>query len=214
MGGVVATVVKQDALDGMVYVVAAADVLMGGSAPAWEVDGNAGTNPAFNYIGTTDSQPLVVKTNAIEALRVTANQQLGIGTSAPLLHVEQKSHVSANASGLAQSTFYVETNASSPQIAISYSLPDPCVAMVEFSATARAADGSSRATFKRSGLFYRQASNVQIQAPGWQSDLTLKSVAGYNVTYSLVVGDVNFNVKSPTSDSVRWTGYLRIQVIN
>ena len=34
--------------------------------------GNIGTNPANNYLGTNDNQPLVVKTNGIEALRIGA----------------------------------------------------------------------------------------------------------------------------------------------
>src|SRR5690349_6169586 len=29
----------------------------------WSLTGNAGTNPAVNFIGTTDAQPIVFKTN-------------------------------------------------------------------------------------------------------------------------------------------------------
>lgn len=34
----------------------------GGGAPGWGLTGNAGTNPATNFVGTTDEQPLVFKT--------------------------------------------------------------------------------------------------------------------------------------------------------
>jgi len=34
-----------------------------GSASGWSLTGNAGTNPASNFIGTTDDQPLVLKAN-------------------------------------------------------------------------------------------------------------------------------------------------------
>jgi len=37
----------------------------------WTLTGNAGTNPATNYIGTSDAQALSIRTNATEAIRVT-----------------------------------------------------------------------------------------------------------------------------------------------
>ena len=49
----------------------------------WNLAGNAGTTPATDFLGTTDAQPLIVKTNGNEALRVTASGDVGIGTSAP-----------------------------------------------------------------------------------------------------------------------------------
>ena len=38
----------------------------------WVVTGNAGTSSTDNFLGTTDAQPLVVKVDGVEALRVTA----------------------------------------------------------------------------------------------------------------------------------------------
>jgi hypothetical protein len=43
------------------------------AAPAavfWNLTGNTGSNPNKNFLGTTDNQPLVIKTNNTEALRV------------------------------------------------------------------------------------------------------------------------------------------------
>ena len=37
---------------------------------AWELIGNTGTNPATNFLGTSDPQPLVIKTNELEAMRI------------------------------------------------------------------------------------------------------------------------------------------------
>jgi hypothetical protein len=54
-----------------------------GSGLYWQLLGNAGTNPAVNFIGTTDGQPLVVRTNSVERLRVATTGEVGIGTSAP-----------------------------------------------------------------------------------------------------------------------------------
>jgi hypothetical protein len=42
------------------------------SGLAWALTGNSGTNPAVNFLGTTDARPLVIRTNNIERLRVTA----------------------------------------------------------------------------------------------------------------------------------------------
>ena len=52
-------------------------------ANQWMVSGNSGTNPSNDFLGTTDSQPLVIKTNNAERLRVNANGNVGIGTPNP-----------------------------------------------------------------------------------------------------------------------------------
>jgi hypothetical protein len=60
-----------------------------GSQNAWSLTGNVGTNPTNNFLGTTDAQDIVVKTNGSERLRVLSNGNVGIGTNNPLtkLHV-------------------------------------------------------------------------------------------------------------------------------
>lgn len=56
---------------------------------AWQLSGNGGTNPAANFLGTTDNQPLVVKTNGTEAMRVSTNGEVAVGTASPMadLHI-------------------------------------------------------------------------------------------------------------------------------
>lgn len=49
----------------------------------WNTTGNAGTNPATNFLGTTDNQPLAIRTNNAEVVRVTAGGNVGIGIAAP-----------------------------------------------------------------------------------------------------------------------------------
>lgn len=49
----------------------------------WSLTGNAGTNPAIHFVGTTDGQPLLFKTNAQEAMRISSSQMIGIGTASP-----------------------------------------------------------------------------------------------------------------------------------
>lgn len=56
---------------------------------AWGLTGNSGTTAGTNFLGTTDSVALVLKTNATEAMRITAAQLVGIAVAAPsvTLHV-------------------------------------------------------------------------------------------------------------------------------
>jgi hypothetical protein len=49
----------------------------------WQVGGNANTNPPADFLGTTDNQPLVVKTDGAERLRVAADGNVGIGAANP-----------------------------------------------------------------------------------------------------------------------------------
>lgn len=57
------------------------------SGAGWLLAGNAGTNPATNFLGTTDNQPLVIATNDVERMRLTHNaggtSLLGINNNAP-----------------------------------------------------------------------------------------------------------------------------------
>jgi len=43
---------------------------------AWLLSGNAGTSYAINFLGTTDAQPLVIKTNNLERVRITTKGQI------------------------------------------------------------------------------------------------------------------------------------------
>ena len=52
-------------------------------ANLWSLLGNAGTNPSTNFLGTTDNQPLVFRTNGYERMRLMQSGYLGVGTSAP-----------------------------------------------------------------------------------------------------------------------------------
>ncbi|MCX7769421.1 MAG: hypothetical protein N2110_10455, partial [Flavobacteriales bacterium] len=57
----------------------------------WRLVGNAGTNPANNFLGTTDNVDLVIRTNNNERIRVAAGGNVGIGTNSPqrVLHIER-----------------------------------------------------------------------------------------------------------------------------
>jgi len=44
-------------------------------AQSWNLTGNAGTNVSTHFIGTTDNQPLIFKTNKVEKLRITSGNR-------------------------------------------------------------------------------------------------------------------------------------------
>src|SRR5262249_34580729 len=60
-----------------------------GTTLAWDTTGNSGLNPTTNFLGTADVQPLAIRTNGTEALRVGATGNVGLGISSPgaRLHV-------------------------------------------------------------------------------------------------------------------------------
>ena len=53
------------------------------SAQAWNTTGNSGTNPSTNFLGTTDNQPLVLKTNNTEVIRLLPGGIVKVGTGDP-----------------------------------------------------------------------------------------------------------------------------------
>jgi len=50
----------------------------------WTILGNTGTNPLTNFIGTTDAQDFVVKTNNLERIRVLTTGNVGILETNPI----------------------------------------------------------------------------------------------------------------------------------
>ena len=106
-GGIVAQVVHSHSTYGILYVVTEPDITA--SAMAWQITGNGGTNPAVNYVGTSDNAGLSIRTNAIERIRISPTGNFGLGISNPQGHFHQKSHTSPLSSGLIQWTFSFNT---------------------------------------------------------------------------------------------------------
>lgn len=52
-------------------------------AQSWNITGNSGTNPSNNFIGTTDNQPLVFKTNNTKVINILPNGVVKVGINDP-----------------------------------------------------------------------------------------------------------------------------------
>ncbi len=68
-------------------------VLVPSAADAWQLLGNTGTVAGTNFLGTTDAQDLVFKTNSAEQGRFLVNGNLGLGTAIPA----ERLHINGNA---------------------------------------------------------------------------------------------------------------------
>jgi hypothetical protein len=72
-------------INGQVLTVAAGLPSWGasGAGTGWNLTGNVGTTPGTNFLGTTDAQRLVVKTNNTEQATILTDGKTGIGTPTP-----------------------------------------------------------------------------------------------------------------------------------
>src|SRR5690348_12321925 len=62
---------------------------------SWLITGNSNINGTTNFIGTTNSKPLVLKTNNTDRLHIAAGGSIGIGITAP----ENKFHIFKGSAG-------------------------------------------------------------------------------------------------------------------
>lgn len=55
-----------------------------GALSAWGKAGTAGTNPATDFLGTTDATALSFRTNNVERIRILPSGSIGVGTATPV----------------------------------------------------------------------------------------------------------------------------------
>lgn len=79
-----------------------------GSQNAWSLTGNNGTNTSTNFIGTTDAQDWVIKTNNTERMRITSFGNVGIGLSNPTHTLQAKNSLGSLLLSSATGATFVE----------------------------------------------------------------------------------------------------------
>jgi hypothetical protein len=108
----------------------------------------------------------------------------------------------------------LETNQNTFVPAVTVPVSDWSVLYFEFWAVCRAADGSGRAGFKRSGVIYKEGGTVLMQGPNWHTDFTSKSEKSYDVSFILGTSNITLGVIPAISGLVRWSGSLNVRTIS
>ncbi|MFN4233396.1 MAG: hypothetical protein ACK4IK_01175 [Bacteroidia bacterium] len=87
------------------------------NATTWGTTGNGSTNASTNFIGTTDNNAFVTRTNNVERMRVSETGNVGIGTNNPLyrLHVEGPDIRMTNTGGGFQLKYFNSTQPTTDQ---------------------------------------------------------------------------------------------------
>ncbi|RZK93276.1 MAG: hypothetical protein EOO98_00030 [Pedobacter sp.] len=94
----------------------------------WKLAGNAGTNPTTSFLGTTDEQPLVLRTNNVERLHITDAGLIGVNTNLPNSTVQVNGSTSYNVRAITTDEALTDTDytvISRAPAAINLTLPDP-----------------------------------------------------------------------------------------
>lgn len=97
-------VYQTDGSQGFYYYDGAAWQILQAGASGWGLLGNAGTSPTTNFIGTTDNQPMIVRTNNVERVRFQSNGWIGIGTNAPTFPLQHDGNFPASSMQLIRNT--------------------------------------------------------------------------------------------------------------
>lgn len=84
--------------------------LVTGNSNDWSLIGNAGTNPAINYLGTSDANDLILKTDAIDRVHIDTDGNVGINEITPDSKLDI---VNNNATGNSVEMTHPVSNASS-----------------------------------------------------------------------------------------------------
>lgn len=175
----------------------AANVNGVGSADAWDVHGNAGsglvlgttTNDEYNFIQNNQSRG---------GFRVDGNFFL-------------KTHSGFGA--VEQLTNSVQTTDGTPVSIFNLTIPDQKAGRIVVEVQGRKNDGSGRAAFERSFLFYREGGGAVISSKV-HYDFTDKSDGAYDIQIMASGNDIVIQVVGKALETLKWSGFLKYQLID
>lgn len=210
-GTMIAVVIKVHATTGILFVLSISSYI-DPETNAWSVSGNSGTD-LTNFLGTRDAKPLRIRTNNNQVAQFDVNGRLAIGAHDPASPLHIKSYPGYSGSGYRVDTFALTSNSTSFVPSYSITMSNGQVMKVKYQVTCRQSDGSQRASFTRSAVFYKEGGNVMIQDTTWSSDFTSKSSPAFEVSYTLGVTDITFNVKNSSTTDTYWSGHVEMELI-
>lgn len=181
--------------------------------PRWKLAGNALTNPATDFIGTTDLQPLVIATDGLQRAYIDESGRFGIGPDVPLAQFHLKPYAAYAGTGVRMDTFVLTTSNAIFNPLVGFNMENNSILRITIEVMARQSDGLGRAAFTRTALFYKEGGNVLIQGPSWQSDFTAISDPGFEFNFTLGVSSILFSVKSASSVQTFWSGNTKIEIL-
>jgi len=175
-----------------------------GVAGGWTTKGNAGTTAGTNFVGTTDLQDMVFKTNSVEGMRLSTAGMLGIGTNLPtsILHTVASGAKVANYTGN-----LLKNNATSGTASITKYGAEVLSTGTWNGATAKNVGlhvNATGGTTNYSGIFEGGNVGVNTVAPATKLDIAGDLSTRYS-SYAAVNG-ANNNIVIGTSSFVRITG--------
>ena len=213
LGSEIAEVVKSDATNGILYVLAlGAFIADTGGSSYWATNGNIGLAPS-TFLGTVDAIDLNIRTNNLPVAKFDTNGRLAIGSHSPDSQLHLKSYPNYSASGLRTDTFALTSDVTALVPSYTLNMVNGQVARIKYQVTARQSDGAERASFTRSMLIYKQAGNVLVQGSDWTSDFTIKSTNGFDIGYTLGVSGITFHVQNANSIDTYWAGHIEVEIV-
>jgi hypothetical protein len=218
LGLPIATVIKSDPLYGILYIdntgITINDITAAFSGLAWSLSGNTGINPAITFLGTTDAQPLIIKTNNNQRAIINENGRIGLGNVDPQASLHLKFHTGDNNTGRLIDTFSVSSNVNTWANAYTIILPLNSTAMIEIDLAARQSDGLEKASFKRVGTFSKSTVMASITQDGpIQSSYTYKSANGFNIRYRTTLNTVFIDVQNANITDTNWVGAVNSTIV-
>lgn len=186
-----------------------------GGPNGWALGGNAGTNPATNFLGTTDNQALVLRTNNSERVRIDSSGNVGIGTNTPgaLVGVLKSGGVLPNVQGV-PTGLKVGTPGGTVPLAVRQNASEgatPALAYFETSDGGLGALGANSSTFVLSSV---TGKNLALDVNGATRALTVRTTGkigiGTTEPYALLTvkgadtngGTVIFSVTNATNTNL------------
>lgn len=214
LGSPVAIVVKQDVNTGVLYVTAFAD-FVADAVPSWQLDGNSGTDPNSQFLGTIDGVGLTLRTNNVQRVRLDENGRLLIGDAGeatPKYFIHTKQHSGFNGSGNMKETAAVEVDDTNYNTIYSFQVPNFSVVMGTFRAVALEDGNTGQANFIRSGTWFRQGGLAQ-QMGVIQSDFTNKSAQDFDIRFTRTGDTVFVEIKNADAKDTRWMITVELDIM-